>query len=234
MPETPPNGALPFSSDQSKPKRRFFPFLVSFLTVGGIALTSFFLWQRFFKTPPEVGPTQAAPVSVAPSFPPKESEKPVAEEVRLPADAIYQSEHFRVGDIALGGEAALTIPEIDVTPLEILSVRGEAFTEKNKKGSQLVITWETSKPALSEVSYGKNIESAEGVIREEAYGTNHSLIIPELAPASTYIYTIASRDKWGNTAKSDPYAVYTGAREVSLFELIAGAVGDVFGWAVDK
>lgn len=233
MPEIPPDASVP--SLPLKPKRRLFLFLGSFVAMGILAVAGFFLWQRFFTAAPDAAPTQAAPISAAPSLPPKESEKPVtAVEPALPTDALYQSEHFRVGDIALGGEAALTIPEIDVTPLEILSVRGEAFTEKNKKGSQLVITWETSKPALSEVSYGKNIEAAEGVIREEAYGTNHSLIIPELAPASTYIYTIASRDKWGNTAKSDPYAVYTGAREVSLFELIAGAVGDVFGWAVDK
>lgn len=190
----------------------------------------FFLSRWYFSAEPE-GPNQAAPVVV--SLP----EPVVAEELSdepIPSDAPYRSERFRSGEIAIGGEAALFVPETDTAPLEIISVRGEAFTEKGKNGAKLVITWETNKPALSEISYGKGVGQAEGVIREEGYGTNHSLVIPELSQSSTYVYVISCRDKWGNEAESEPYAVYTGAREISLFELIAGAVGDVFGWAVDK
>ncbi|NTW30978.1 MAG: hypothetical protein HGA33_06880, partial [Candidatus Moranbacteria bacterium] len=84
------------------------------------------------------------------------------------------------------------------------------------------------------ISYGKGVGQAEAVIEETEYGTNHSVIIPDVTPASTYVYVISVMDKWGGSAQSDPYAVYTGAKTVSLFELIAGAVGEVFGWAVKK
>ncbi len=201
--------------------------LLLVMTMGG----GFLLWKRYFPVEP-VGPNQAAPVTVVlPEQPVVTDEVP---EQTIPSVAPYQSERFRAGEIAIGGEAALFVPETDTSPLEIVSVRGEAFTEKGKNGAKLVITWETNKPAQSEISYGKGVGTAEGVIREEGYGTNHSLVIPDLAQSSTYVYVISSRDKWGNEAESEPYAVYTGAREISLFELIAGAVGDVFGWAVDK
>lgn len=203
-----------------------------FLTLGALAAGGgFFAWNRYFVTK-ETGPTTAAPIDL-PEIPAVADAEPEPTP-ELKSDAPYQSENFRVGEIAIGGETGLFVPESDPTPLEIASVRGEAFTEKGKNDSKLVITWETNKPALSEISYGKGIGTAEGIIREENYGTSHSVVIPDLAPASTYVYVISSQDKWGNSAESDPYAVYTGAREVSLFELIAGAVGDVFGWAVDR
>jgi hypothetical protein len=201
--------------------------LLSIIIMGG----AFFVWQRFLKTVPD-GPNQAAPIRI--ELPERTAIVEDIESEQLPSTAPYQSERFRAGEIAIGGEAALFVPETDITPLEIVSVRGEAFTEKGKNGAKLVITWETNKPALSEISYGKGVGQAEGIIREEGYGTNHSLVIPDLAQSSTYVYVISSKDKWGNETESEPYAVYTGAREISLFELIAGAVGDVFGWAVDK
>lgn len=229
MPDATVGEVLPGYADRKRSRTKKFLLIVLLITLtGGV----FFVWNRFFRAEPE-GPMQAAPVVLSLPEKPAAPRQDVPDPI-LPSDALYQSENFRVGEIAIGGEASLSVPEIDVTPLEILSVRGEAFSEKGKKGSKLVITWETSKPALSEISYGKGVGVAEGIIREESYGTNHSVIISDLVPASTYVYVISSRDKWGNSAESDPYAVYTGAREVSLFELIAGAIGEVFGWAVKR
>lgn len=208
--------------------KKFFLSTAFTLVVAG---TVFFVWNRFFRAGPEEGPTQSAPVAISI---PESTTVPSVDDPVVPSDALYRSENFRIGEIAVGGEAPLVVPEADPTPLEILSVRGEAFTEKGKNGSKLLITWETNKPAVSEISYGKGVGQAEGVIRGNGYETNHSVTIPELAQASTYVYVISGRDRSGNTATSDPYAVYTGAREISLFELIAGAVGDVFGWAVNK
>lgn len=214
------------SSGRSLAKKFFFFALLIFFVASAV----FFVWNRFFRAEPE-GPTYSAPVVL--SVPEPTAVSSVENQVD-PSDALYRSENFRVGEIAIGGEAPLVVPEVDVAPLAILSVRGEAFTEKGKNGSKLLITWETNKPAISEISYGKGVGEAEGVIRGSGYETNHSVTIPDLAQASTYVYVISGRDRSGNVATSDPYAVYTGAREISLFELIAGAVGDVFGWAVKK
>ncbi|NTW46146.1 MAG: hypothetical protein HGB18_03805 [Candidatus Moranbacteria bacterium] len=180
-------------------------------------------------------PMQAAPVTIkteSPSFVPENS-NPAPES--LPDSlAPYRSEHYRTGEIAVGGEMGLFVPESDPSPLSIDSVHGEAFSGKGKSGGELVVTWETNKPARSTLSYGKGVGQAEAVITEEAFGTNHSVVIPNVSSASTYVYVISAQDKWGMKAESDPYAVYTGAKEISLFELIAGAIGEVFGWTVDR
>lgn len=146
----------------------------------------------------------------------------------------YQSENFRVGDIAIGGEAEFLLTENTPEPLEISSIRGESFVEKNKQEVKLVLSWKTNKLAQSEITYSKGVGHAVKTMNEDDYSLNHSLIISGLDQASTYVYTIASQDRFGNTIISAPYAVYTGARTLSLFDLIASAIGDVFGWAISK
>lgn len=158
----------------------------------------------------------------------------IAKSESIFGSANYQSENFRVGDIAIGGEAEFLLTEDTPEPLEISSIRGEAFTEKNKQEVKLVLSWKTNKLARSEVVYSKGVGQAEKTISEEDYAMNHSMIISGMDQSSTYIYTIVSQDRFGNKITSDPYAVYTGARSVSLFDLIANAVGEVFGWAIKK
>lgn len=207
-----------------------------FLLGAAILLVSFaaLWWRSVSRSPGSDVSTESAPIIVTetPGTPVPVSPEPEA--VVPDSEAPYRSEHYRTGEIALGGELGLFVPESDPSPLVIESVHGEAFSGKGKGGGQLVITWVTNKPARSRLSYGKGVGQAEAVVSEEEYGTNHSVIIPNVSPASTYVYVISAQDKWGVSADSDPYAVYTGAREISLFELIAGAIGEVFGWTVDK
>ncbi len=148
--------------------------------------------------------------------------------------ANFESESFRIGDIAIGGESQFLLSEDTPDPLVITNIRGETFTEKNKPEVKLIITWKTNKLAKSDISYGKGTTQAKKTVNEPDYTTNHSLILPGLEQSATYIYTIVSRDRFGNEVTSDQHAIYTGAKTVSLFDLIAGAVGDVFGWAVKK
>lgn len=219
---------------KDRPRHRVAFFIgssVLILVVGGA-----YSWYRSL-TSSFPGPTQSAPiVTTTDTSGAARPEAPVqaAPDPSTGTEAPYQSEHFRAGEIAIGGDLTVSVPESDPSPLSISSVRGEAFTASGKTGSKLVITWVTNRPARSQLSYGKGVGQAEAVIDESEYGTSHSVIIPDVAPASTYVYVISARDKWGTAAQSDPYAVYTGAKAVSLFEIIAGAVGEVFGWAVKK
>lgn len=158
----------------------------------------------------------------------------VTEPVALFGDANFRSENFRVGDISIGGEAEFLLSEDNPEPLEVNSIRGEAFTEKNKQEVKLVVSWRTNKLAKSTISYSKGVGQAKKSISEEDYSLNHSVIIPGLDQASTYVYDITSADRFGNEITSESHAVYTGSRSVSLFDLIANAVGEVFGWAVKK
>ncbi len=151
-----------------------------------------------------------------------------------PIDVRYQSENFHAESIVIGGEAELFVPEDDPTPLEITDIRGETFTEKNKQEVRLIITWQTNKLSQSEISYSKGSGQTPKVAAEEGFGISHSIAIPGLDQASTYVYTINGSDRFGNTVSSEQHAVYTGSKTVSLFDLIADAVGEVFGWAVKK
>lgn len=151
----------------------------------------------------------------------------------LPDDsANYQSENFKAGEIVVGGELEFLVDEDEAGALTVENIRGEAFTEKNKQEVKLVVTWTTNKLTQASVRYSKGVGQTERSVDEADYSYNHSVIISGLDPASTYLYTIDASDRYGNQVKSEPHAVFTGARTVSLFDLIAGAIGDVFGWAV--
>ena len=96
------------------------------------------------------------------------------------------------------------------------------------------MTWQTNKLSQAEIEYAKGSGQTPKVAREEGFGISHSIIIPGLDQASTYVYVIKSEDRFGNAVSSEQHAVYTGSKTVSLFDLIADAVGEVFGWAVKK
>ena len=209
--------------------------IVGILMLLAIGSYVFFQWilnsrsQTGVTASPETAPEQS-PITTAP----RTDSAPLIEPVPLFGDANYQSENFRVGDIAIGGEAEFLLTEDTPEPIEISAIRGESFVEKNKQEVKLVLSWKTNKLAQSAVSYSKGVGQAKKTVSEDDYSLNHSLIIPGLEQAATYVYIIVSQDRFGNEIVSDPHAVYTGSRTVSLFDLIADAVGDVFGWAVNK
>ncbi len=148
--------------------------------------------------------------------------------------ANYVSENFKAGEIVIGGELQFLVAEDETGPLALDNIRGEAFTEKNKQEVKLVVTWTTNKLSQAAVRYSKGIGQTERSLKEDDFSYNHSVIISGLDPASTYLYVIDAADRYGNQLQSEPHAVFTGARTVSLFDLIAGAIGEVFGWAVSN
>lgn len=224
-------GGVGEEKKESNKKKWIILFLV-LLLVGGLG---WYGYTRFFQKAPVVEET----IPTAPE-PPKQDLKPAAPQSSAIKDkealfgtAQYSSETFKVGDIAVGGEAELILLEDSPEPLSISGVRGESFTEKNNQGVKLVLTWSTNKLAKSIIQYSKAGQEKQE-IGESDYSFSHSLIIPGLEQASTYIYVINSEDRFGNKISSDSYAVSTGSKTVSLFDLIAGAIGDTFGWAVAK
>ena len=202
---------------------------VAFVLVAIVAGVMYW-WFRDVGTVPvveEVSPVVETPTATPPTILPETGT------LALPDDnANYESENFKAGEIVIGGELQFLVDEDEVGALMVENIRGEAFTEKNKKEVKLVVTWTTSKLSLASVRYSKGIGQTERGVDETDYSYNHSVIISGLDPASTYLYTIDASDRYGNRVKSEPHAVFTGARTVSLFDLIAGAIGEVFGWAV--
>lgn len=212
-----------------KQKRWFFILLILLLLL--MAAGAF--WYLRYAGEPQAAPVAGEPVPISEPSPVAESIQP--ENVSTDAlfgSAQYESETFKVGDIALGGEAELLLMEDSPEPLEITGVRGEAFTEKGGQEVKLVITWETNKLAKSVVQYAKGAGQTPKTLEEGDYGFSHSMVIPSLDQASTYVYSVTSDDRFGNRQTSDSYAVYTGSKTISLFDLISNALGDVFGWTV--
>lgn len=154
-------------------------------------------------------------------------------DVALPGS--LKSENYTLGQVALGGDVTIASSDMqDIGPLEVGSVRGEAFMNKDKKDVNVLITWKTTKLATSAIKYGKNGTDAVKTVGEDGYGLNHSIILTGLDQASAYVYVITAKDRSGNEISTDSYAVYTGTKSTSLFDLISGAVTDTFGWAMKK
>lgn len=211
-------------------RKKIIFFLAITLILFGVGGSLFFLRKTAVT---ETLPSSAEPVGTEGQAALEES-VPSSEPLSSSRDADYQSENFRVGDISIGGEAEFLLAEDSLEPLEVSSIRGEAFTEKNKQEVKLVVTWRTNKLAKSVISYSKGVGQAKKSITEEDYSLNHSIIIPGLDQASTYVYDLSISDRFGNEITSESHAVYTGSRTVSLFDLIANAIGEVFGWAIKK
>lgn len=208
-------------------KRRSVRWSIIAILILLIALGVYWWWTRMPVE--EVSPEETPqPVATTPAPTVLEEAPPVL----LEDSALYRSENFKAGEIVLLGEAEFLLGDEGIAPLTLDGIRGEAFTEKNKQEVKLVITWNTNKLAKAEISYAKGIGQTPKVVETEDFAYDHSLILTGLDPASTYLYTIKATDRFGNVVTSEPYAVFTGARSVSLFDLIAGAIGDVFGWAV--
>ncbi len=144
------------------------------------------------------------------------------------------SEKYRIPQANFGGGLSMFYPGLGepLGSLDFENVGSEVVRNKEKKELQLVVNWRTKRPTKCVVSYEKSGGSAKK-IEEEFFAIEHSAVLSNLDAASTYYYTIAAEDKLGGETASDKYAVYTGAPDVSFFDLLAGAFKDAFGWAVE-
>lgn len=147
-------------------------------------------------------------------------------------EQVLQSENYKTKLVTFGGNTALPMEEN--AKLGISEVRSELLTTRDQEEVKLYVSWKTNKPAVSELSYGKNIEQGAKKIKEDKFGYVHSTILSSLDSSSAYTYRINGKDKWGNEAQSEQFAFYTGAPNISLLDLLLGAFKDVFGWAMKK
>lgn len=228
-PQPPSRPTTFLDEEKAKARKKRLWWVVSILLLSGLIGGGIYWWWQTPAAPTETGP-QSTPAS--PSSAPTPTVTEEVPPVVLEDTANYRSENFKAGDIIFLGEAQFLQVDEGIAPLSLENIRGEAFTEKNKKEVKLVITWKTNKLSSAEISYAKGIGQTPKMVTEDDLAYNHSVILTGLDPASTYLYTVKATDRFGGVVTSEPYAVFTGARSVSLFDLIAGAIGDVFGWAV--
>jgi hypothetical protein len=145
----------------------------------------------------------------------------------------FKSDKYRVPQLGFGGGLTTFYPGLGepLGPLDISSVQSQVVRTKDKNDLQLAINWRTERPTVCRIDWGKSGGTTKSV-QEEFFAIEHSAVLEKLDSASTYQYTITAKDKLGGEVSSEKYAVYTGAPEVSFFDLLAGAFKSAFSWAV--
>lgn len=145
----------------------------------------------------------------------------------------FKSENHRVPQLGFGGGLVAFYPGLGepLGPLDIENVQSEVVRTKDKKELQIIVKWRTKRPTACVISYGKSGGAMKSV-QEDFFAIEHSFVLEKLDSATTYFYTITAKDKLGGEITSNKYAVYTGAPEISFFDLLAGAFKSTFSWAV--
>ena len=147
---------------------------------------------------------------------------------------MFASQNFRTPQISFGGDAiAMQSGEQAIAP-EILNLRSELLMTKTDQQVKFLLTWKTNKLCQSSIEYMKEGQAEGKTVTDDGYGFVHSVEVAPLNYSTSYSYMVTVRDKWGNEIKSDKLAFYTGAPNVSIFDLLGGAFKDMFGWAGKK
>ncbi|MDO8240704.1 MAG: fibronectin type III domain-containing protein [Candidatus Moranbacteria bacterium] len=157
----------------------------------------------------------------------------------IPAEIIAQnknltSENFTIKQVRFGGDTLVAGDDQESLPIEIYDIKSEVFADKKGEESRAVITWKSNKLTNSEISYAKNNGQGSKTAKENGFGFSHSLVLPNLAQGTGYLYQIKSKDRWNNSLTSGFYGIYSGSRAVSVFELVGKAFDDIFGWAINE
>ncbi|MCX6762935.1 MAG: fibronectin type III domain-containing protein [Candidatus Moranbacteria bacterium] len=147
------------------------------------------------------------------------------------ATRMYASQNFKTPQISFGGDAiAMQSGEQSNAP-ELLDLRSELLTTKTDQQVKFLLSWKTNKLCQSSIEYMKEGQAEGKTVTDDGYGFVHSVEVAPLNYSTSYSYIVTVRDKWGNEIKSDKLAFYTGAPNVSIFDLLGAAFKDMFGWA---
>ncbi|MFA6193384.1 MAG: hypothetical protein WC726_00775 [Parcubacteria group bacterium] len=160
--------------------------------------------------------------------------KVLGEEGNQVPTKMFASQNFKTPQITFGGDAiAMPAGQQSVVP-EIQDMRSELLMAKTDQQVKFLLTWKTNKLCRSSIEYMKEGQAEGKTVSDEGYGFIHSAEVAPLNYSTSYSYIVTVRDKWGNEMRSDKLAFYTGAQNVSIFDLIAAAFKDMFGWMRKK
>jgi hypothetical protein len=141
-----------------------------------------------------------------------------------------ESENFVIDEVSFGAGVILAGSD-ENKKLEMDNVRSESFLDTKKNEVKMLVSWNTNKPAKTEINYSKNNGTDIRKIEEDSFGYTHAAVISGLEPKTSYVYKIKGSDKWGNTGESDFFGTFTTSKPISVFELITKALDELFGWA---
>ena len=113
----------------------------------------------------------------------------------------------------------------DSTPPTITDIVEPVIDAKN-----IVVTWNTDKPADTQVEYGTVASTTDGnyttnTVLDTTLGTFHVATLSGLTPSTAYYFRIIANDALGNRGVSDEQMVTTSATEVIVVQASSGGAG---------
>lgn len=147
-------------------------------------------------------------------------------------DTSPSSQNYRLGQITIAGDTQVFIAQKDTVSPEITNIGYRVMMQEDTGTANMIVQWKTNKPAKGKVSYRKYSDVEFKTFEEENFNFEHATVLERLDMETTYVFFIESTDKWAVKTKSEMYAMYSGEKTASLFDLLGEAFGDIFGWAV--
>lgn len=100
---------------------------------------------------------------------------------------------------------------------------------------QTIISWHTTRPAISRIYYRRageqNSEEWSGETKlEESHSKNHMTVITDFEPGVAYQFQIVSQDSSGKEIYSKTYSTLTPRQKESVFQIIVNNIEETFGW----
>lgn len=118
-------------------------------------------------------------------------------------------------------------PKISNVKIDVLPM-GE-----NDTTSSVIVSWQTNKPATTLVEYDEGVIGgtySKRSVEDSSLNNSHTVIVKDLAPASSYHYRLVSKDKRGNKTISQDYTFVTPSKEKSILQLILKSLEETFAW----
>lgn len=157
------------------------------------------------------------------------------EDVKIDDSAAMKSDNFWLKQVRFGGDTAFIKENNENETPSIIEVRSENFSSGDDgEKSNVLVSWKTNKLTVSEIEYSKRSGQDLKKMVENDYSFNHGVVLSELDPSTSYVYQIKVRDRWENETTSGFYGIFTGARVLSVFDMISDGLNDIFGWAIKK
>ncbi len=139
-----------------------------------------------------------------------------------------------IGNLTEASSASILTPQ-DSRPPQIsdISIETSNVGLNRQDKAQVVVSWRTDEPATSRVEYGVGLsgDNYEKQTSEDAnLTTNHVVILSDLEPTSPYHLKVNSKDKAGNTSKSDDQVIVSSEVPRSVLRVLLNALEGIFGW----
>ncbi len=124
---------------------------------------------------------------------------------------------------------------IDTRPPTISGLKVESVVPAKSgqsTGAQIIVSWNTDKPATSQVEFGEgtNGNYSQKTQEETTLKQNHLVVISDLTPSKVYSIRALSRDKAGNIGKSSGNNTLTPKAVDSALDIVITILSDAFSF----